>query len=63
MVQSRIKMVQKMDIIEEVLTDPTVSFVFPNPEILSPPFLRLDEVTLGYDGKRVILDHVNIDVN
>ena len=62
MVQSSIKRIQKMDIIEEVLTDPTVFFIFPNPELLSPPFLRLDEVTLGYDA-RVILEGVNIDVN
>lgn len=52
-----------MDIVEEVLTDPNVLFIFPNPEMISPPLLRLDEVTLGYDGLRVILDHVNIDVN
>jgi ATP-binding cassette subfamily F protein 3 len=63
MVQSRIKRIQKMDIIEEVLTDPNVLFIFPNPEVLSPPLLRLDECTLGYDGLRIILDHVNIDVN
>jgi ATP-binding cassette, subfamily F, member 3 len=52
-----------MDIIEEVLTDPSVVFIFPNPEIISPPILRLDEVTLGYENHKVILDHVNIDVN
>jgi len=52
-----------MEIIEEVLTDPTVMFIFPNPELLSPPFLRLDEATLGYNGERIILEGVNIDVN
>ena len=52
-----------MDIIEEVLSDPTVMFVFPNPEVLSPPVLRLTDATLGYGNDKIILNGVNIDVN
>ena len=37
-----------MDIIEEVIYDPTCVFIFPNPEKLSPPMLRLDEANIGY---------------
>lgn len=48
MVQSRIKSINRMDIIEEVIYDPTCVFIFPNPEKLSPPMLRLDEANIGY---------------
>lgn len=52
-----------MDVIEEVISDPTCVFIFPNPEKLSPPLLRLDEAVIGYNEKRIILDKVNINVD
>jgi len=62
LVQSRIKRVQKMDIVEDVVCDPTCIFIFPNPEKISPPMLRLDEATIGY-GDRVILEKVNLNID
>mmetsp|Transcript_30781 Transcript_30781/g.22875 ORF Transcript_30781/g.22875 Transcript_30781/m.22875 type:complete len:182 (+) Transcript_30781:1048-1593(+) len=62
MVQSRIKTIQKMDIVNEIITDPTCVFIFPNPEKLSPPMLRLDEAVIAY-GDKVILDKVNINID
>jgi ATP-binding cassette subfamily F protein 3 len=52
-----------MDVIEEVISDPTCVFIFPNPEKLSPPVLRLDEAEIGYNEHKVILDKVNINVD
>ena len=52
-----------MDVIEEVISDPTCVFIFPNPEKLSPPMLRLDEAVIGYNSERVILDKVNINID
>lgn len=37
-----------MDIIDDIIEDPTCVFIFPNPEKLSPPLLRLDEADIGY---------------
>ena len=51
-----------MDVIEEVISDPTCVFIFPNPEKLSPPMLRLDEAVIGY-GTKVILEKVNINID
>jgi ATP-binding cassette subfamily F protein 3 len=52
-----------MDIIEEVISDPTCIFIFPNPEKLSPPMLRLDEAVIGYGETKIILDKVNINID
>ncbi|MCQ2817381.1 MAG: ATP-binding cassette domain-containing protein [archaeon] len=62
LVQSRIKQMAKIEIVEEILEDPTCIFVFPSPERLNPPILRLDNVDLGYNGK-VIVEKVNLSVD
>lgn len=54
LVQSRIKALNKLEIIEEILEDPTCIFVFPVPEKLNPPILRLDNVDLGYNGNLIL---------
>lgn len=51
-----------MDIIEEIAEDPSVVFVFPQPEPLNPPMLRLDEACIGY-GEKPILSGVNFNVD
>jgi ATP-binding cassette subfamily F protein 3 len=62
LVQSRIKAMNKIEIIEEILEDPTCIFVFPVPEKLNPPILRLDNVDLGY-GTNFILNKANFSVD
>lgn len=63
LVQSRIKSINRMDIIEEVIYDPTCVFIFPNPEKLSPPMLRLDEANIGYVQGKNILEKVNLNLD
>ena len=62
LVQSRIKQMNKIEVVEEILEDPTCIFIFPTPDKLNPPILRLDNVDLGYNG-RVIVEKVNISVD
>ena len=61
LVQSRIKAMNKLDIVDQISEDPTVVFMFPNPEHLNPPLLKLDGVNLGYD--REILKKVDFSVD
>lgn len=63
LVQSRIKAVEKIDLVADVISDPTVVFMFPNPEKISPPLMRLDEANIGYNSKASILDKVNINID
>lgn len=46
--QSRIKALNKMGGIEEILEDPTCVFMFPSPEKLSPPLLKIEEGDFHY---------------
>ncbi len=64
MVQSRIKQLDKMDIIEEISEDPTCIFIFPQPaDSINPPLLRLDEASIAYDPKNLILKGVNFYID
>jgi ATP-binding cassette subfamily F protein 3 len=54
LVQSKIKMINKMEIEEEVMEDPSVLFIFPEVEELAPPLLNLKEVSLGYNKTKII---------
>ena len=47
-----------MEIVEEILEDPTCIFVFPEPTKINPPVFRLDNANLGYNGK-VIVENKN----
>ena len=37
--------------------------MFPNPEKISPPLMRLDEANIGYNQENMVLDKVNINVD
>ncbi|AJE47368.1 ABC-F family ATP-binding cassette domain-containing protein [Celeribacter indicus] len=52
--QSRVKMLEKMETITAPEDAARVVFTFPEPEELSPPILRLEGVSVGYDGKAVL---------
>ena len=52
--QSRIKMLDKMEQIRAPEDVGRTVFTFAAPEILSPPILRLEDVSVGYDGKAVL---------
>jgi ATP-binding cassette subfamily F protein 3 len=56
--QSRMKRLEKLPPVSATITDRVAPFMIPSPEKeLSPPILRLDDVSVGYDDK-VILRHI-----
>ncbi len=52
--QSRLKALERMKPIAAVVEDAVASFGFPEPEELSPPIIRLEDVSVGYDGRAVL---------
>ncbi|MBP7001374.1 ABC-F family ATP-binding cassette domain-containing protein [Amaricoccus sp.] len=52
--QSRLKALERMKPIAAVVEDSVAAFDFPSPEELSPPIIRLEDVTVGYDGRPVL---------
>jgi ATP-binding cassette subfamily F protein 3 len=52
--QSRIKALERMQPIAAVVEDQVAAFSFPTPEPLSPPIVRLEDVSVGYGGRPVL---------
>jgi ATP-binding cassette subfamily F protein 3 len=60
--QSRIKALERMKPIAAVLDDSVTGFNFPEPDELSPPIIRLEDVSVGYDG-RAVLSHLDLRID
>jgi ATP-binding cassette subfamily F protein 3 len=52
--QSRVKQLEKMERITAPEDAARVVFTFPSPEELSPPIIRVEGGTVGYDGKPIL---------
>ena len=52
LVQSRIKALERMEVLEDVADDPRWKFEFPDPGPLGVPVLQVNDVAFGYDLKR-----------
>jgi ATP-binding cassette subfamily F protein 3 len=52
--QSRLKALQRMKPVAAVVEDGVTGFAFPSPEALSPPIIRLEDVSVGYGGRPVL---------
>jgi len=65
LVQSRLKALSKLPMLDSVAKDPTLSFTFKAPEQLSLPILLLEDCTFGYSpgGKDAVLKDVNLSID
>lgn len=52
--QSRIKALARMGTLAPIVGDHVSPFNFPVPEKLSPPIIRLENASVGYDGKTIL---------
>lgn len=52
--QSRVKMLERMETVVNVVEDKAFTLDFPDPEPLSPPVISVEGGVLGYDGKPVL---------
>ncbi|MEW6643148.1 MAG: ABC-F family ATP-binding cassette domain-containing protein [Pseudomonadota bacterium] len=62
--QSRVKMLERMQPITALVTDEVREISFPAPDkILSPPIIAVDNVTLGYEPGKPVLQRVTLRVD
>jgi ATP-binding cassette subfamily F protein 3 len=61
--QSRLKAIQKMDIVDAVMADRVTAFEFPEPEPLRSPLITLDYVDAGYEPSKPILRKLNLRID
>ena len=50
MAQSRIKALKRMELLDDVMTDPTFRFEFPDPAPLQTPILAVNDMKFKYEG-------------
>lgn len=61
--QSRIKILEKLPVLEPPTSEKEVTFSFPDPDAISPPVLQMNDCLFGYDPKKkVIIKDINLDV-
>ncbi|MGE0407770.1 MAG: ATP-binding cassette domain-containing protein [Amphiplicatus sp.] len=58
--QSRIKALEKMQLVAAPPEERTIPFAFRNPKPMAPPILRLVEADLGYEAAKPVLRGVNL---
>jgi ATP-binding cassette subfamily F protein 3 len=62
--QSRVKMLEKMKPVTALVTRDVREISFPNPEkMLSPPIIAVDDVSVGYDPKKPVLNRVTLRID
>lgn len=61
--QSRLKAIQKMDIVDAVIADRVTAFTFPEPEELASPLITLDDVNVGYAPNAPVLRKLNLRID
>jgi ATP-binding cassette subfamily F protein 3 len=61
--QSRIKALEKMDLVDAVIADRAVKFVFPNPDKIPSPMISINRADIGYTEGVPILRAVNENID
>ncbi len=61
--QSRVKALERMKPIATMVEAHTVPFNFPQPEPLSSPIIALEDVTVGYEVEKPILNNLDLRVD
>ncbi len=62
--QSRVKMLERMKPVTALVTQDVQEISFPVPEkMLSPPIIAVDNVSVGYDPKKPVLNHVTLRID
>lgn len=62
--QSRVKMLERMKPVTALVTQDVREISFPTPDkILSPPIIAVDDVSVGYDPAKPVLNHVTLRID
>jgi ATP-binding cassette, subfamily F, member 3 len=61
--QSRLKAIEKMDIVDAVMMDRVTAFTFPEPKEMKSPLIRLEKVDAGYSEGHPVLKKLDLYIN
>lgn len=63
LVQSRIKALERMTVMEEITEDSKWRFEFPEPGALGVPVIQVDGVTFGYDPAKPLIKNATLNID
>jgi len=52
-----------MDKIDEILEDPSIVFIFPVPDKIRPPILKIDDGVFGYNKESILLKNIAFGID
>jgi ATP-binding cassette subfamily F protein 3 len=61
--QSRLKMIEKMDIVDAVMADRVTSFTFPEPDEEKSPMIVLENINAGYSKEKPVLKNLELRID
>lgn len=61
--QSRLKLIDKMELVAQAHLDSPFNFSFPEPGFISNPLLHCEHLNAGYDPRQPILKTINFQLN
>ena len=61
--QSRLKAIERMDIVDAVIAERVTAFTFPEPKEMKSPLIKLDQVDAGYTTGKPILRKLGLTIN
>jgi len=61
--QSRLKAIERMDIVDAVMAERVTAFTFPEPKEMRSPLIRLEKVDAGYAPDKPVLKKLDLHIN
>ncbi len=61
--QSRLKMIEKMDMVDAIIAERSTKFIFPQPEDIGSPIINLRHVDIGYAIGKPVLKNVDLRID
>jgi ATP-binding cassette subfamily F protein 3 len=61
--QSRLKMIEKMDIVDAVMAERVTAFTFPQPDEEKSPMIVLERVDTGYSAEKPVLKNLELRID
>ena len=61
--QSRLKMLERMEPIAAAIEDKSIQFSFPESDPPPPPLMAIQDVSVGYEAKKPILQHLDLRID
>ena len=60
--QSRLRAIEKMDMVDALIAERATSFSFPKPEQIASPIITIDDVKVGYETDKPVLENINLGI-